>query len=86
MLAIKKARKLIEADPQVANAVTLTNLVLALQNDHPFQLGKLYELEPKDFDLAVEIMREWTLDRHYAKKTRLIDVVVKLAEERTQAD
>ncbi len=86
MLAIKKVRKLIEADPLAANAVTLTDLVLALQNDHPFPLGKLYELEPKDFDLALEIIREWTIDRHYAKKTRLVDVVVKLAEERTQTD
>ncbi len=84
MLAIKKARKLIEADPQAVNSATLTELVLALQNDHSFPLGKFYELEPRDFDLALEIMREWTLDRHYAKKMRLVEVVVKLAEQRGQ--
>lgn len=80
MLAIKKARKLIQAQPEAQNALIFARLVLALQNDTPFQLSELYSLEPKNFALALQILHEWTVDRHYAKKHRLVDVVVKLQD------
>lgn len=73
MLAIKKARKLIEAQPNDPTARTLAELVHALESDTPFALGKLYQMDYKRFELALAIMAEWRLDRYYASKLRLMD-------------
>ncbi len=74
MLALKKARKLIEADPTDAASKTLADLVLALETETPFLLAEIYKLEYKHFESALEILAEWRLDRYYAKKHRLVDV------------
>ena len=74
MLAIKKARKLIEAKPTDEASVTLANLVLALETEGPFTLADIYKLDYKHFEIALEILAEWRLDRYYAKKLRLVDV------------
>ncbi len=73
MLAIKKARKLIESQPADPAARTLAELVHALESDTPFALGKLYQMDYKRFELALAIMAEWRLDRYYASKLRLMD-------------
>jgi hypothetical protein len=73
MLAIKKARKIIEADPTDATSQTLSELVIALEHDGNLSLPKLYALEYKAFELALEILSEWRLDRYYASKVRLLD-------------
>ncbi len=74
MLAIKKARKLIEANPADAVSKTLADLVLALESETPFLLADIYELDYKRFEIALEILAEWRMDRYYAKKLRLVDV------------
>jgi len=73
MLAIKKARKLIEANHTDAASMTLASLVLALESDAPFTLAEMYELDHQHFEIALEILSEWRMDRHYAKKFRLLD-------------
>lgn len=73
MLAIKKARKLIEANPDDRNAKIIAGLVLALESDTTISVTQLYALDNKRFDLALEILDEWRLDRHYASKLRLLD-------------
>ena len=73
MLAIKKARKLIEAQPTEADSKILAALVLALENESDFQLNDLYKLDYKRFEIALAILAEWRLDRYYASKLRLID-------------
>jgi len=79
MLAIKKARKLIEANPTDAASITLAELVLALESEASFNLAEIYKLDYKRFELALEILAEWRLDRYYAKKLRLIDVSAQAA-------
>jgi hypothetical protein len=74
MLAIKKARKLIEANPADAASKTLADLVLALESETPFQLADISELDYQRFEIALEILAEWRMDRYYAKKLRLVDV------------
>jgi hypothetical protein len=80
MLALKKARKLIEKQPDSATAKTLSALVVALETDKPFVLGELYRLGYDDFGLALELMAEWRLDRYYASKGRLLDLSVQVEE------
>jgi hypothetical protein len=73
MLAIKKARKLIEANPTDPAAQIIAALVLALESETSISVSGLYKLDNKRFDLALEILDEWRLDRHYASKLLLLD-------------
>ncbi len=73
MLAIKKARKLIENNPDDPAAKILAALVLALESESCIPVAALYSLNDKRFELALEILNEWRLDRHYASKLRLLD-------------
>ena len=75
MLAIKKARKLIEADPNTDASKALAALVVALETEASFPISSIYSLGDKPFQLALDILAEWRLDRHYAKKMRLMDVI-----------
>lgn len=79
MLAIKKARKLIENKPTDEASLVLADLVIALEADQEFLLSRLYALDFKRFELAMEILTEWRLDRYYASKLRLIDASSQLA-------
>lgn len=88
MNAIKKARRLISSAPYDEAAKTLGHLVRALESDESFDLGVLYALNYEHFDLAIEILKEWRLDRYYMGKAKLIDLAVQLhdlpsAEEST---
>ena len=74
MNAIKKARRLIENDPFGQAGTTLAHLVRALESDESFGLGVLYALDLNNFELAIEILREWRIDRYYAGKAKLHDL------------
>lgn len=73
MLAIKKARKLIETNPNDPASQIIAALVLALESETSISVSQLYQLDNKRFELALEILDEWRLDRHYASKLRLLN-------------
>lgn len=70
MQAIKKARKIIEKDISKPFAQLLSKLLVALESEENFQLRQLYELNPSEFDLVIEILKEWRIDRHYMSKSK----------------
>lgn len=74
MLAIKKARKFIQANPEDPASKVISALVLALESAGQISVAQLYELDNDQFELALEILSEWRLDRHYASKSRLLDL------------
>ena len=74
MNAIKKAQNYIAKDPYRESAKTLAELVLTLESNEPFPLNKLYELDLERFGLAIDILKEWRLDRYYAGKSKLYDL------------
>ena len=78
MRAIKAARKFIEANPADSGAKVLARLVLALANDESFPLADLYTLEPGNFELAIDILSDWRLDRYYLGKAKLFDISYQL--------
>ena len=86
MNAIKKTRRLIEAEPTSQSARTLAGLVRALESDDKFGLADLYELDYDNFNLALEILKEWRLDRYYMGKAKLHDLSVHLAELHSPTD
>ena len=82
MRAIKKARRLIETQPSNDAAIVLSRLVVALESETPFALQSLYQLDYDDFELALDVLKEWRLDRYYSSKVRLLDLSVQLGEMR----
>lgn len=80
MLAVKKARKLIQSNPESEGAKVLSELVIALESDQAFPLSRLYTLNFSQFELALEILSEWRLDRYYSSKGRLLDLSLHAAE------
>lgn len=74
MNAIKEARKLITAEPNSEESLILARLVLALESEADFPLADMYALKFDTFNLALEILKEWRLDRCYAQKGKSLDV------------
>ncbi|MCE2677791.1 MAG: hypothetical protein LW632_06575 [Burkholderiaceae bacterium] len=52
----------------------MTSLVLSLESDNEFPTRQLYELSIDDFDFALQILKEWRIDRHYMGKAKTFDV------------
>jgi hypothetical protein len=79
MNAIKKTRRVIESNPATDTARTLARLVRALESDEKFDLGDLYKLDYESFALAIDVLKEWRLDRYYLGKAKLLDISVQMA-------
>ena len=79
MNEIKKARRLIETNPHTDAAKTLAGLVRALESEEKFDLGTLYKLNYVNFNLAIDILKEWRLDRYFSGKAKLHDLSVQVA-------
>lgn len=80
MRAVKKARRFILAHPDHPTSEVLTQLIVSLESESAFALQKLYQLSLSDFDLAIEILKEWRLDRYYEGKSKLIDAALQVME------
>lgn len=78
MRAIKKARRLIETQPEAAASIVLSRLVVALESETSFDLASLYQIDYKSFELALEVLAEWRLDRYYSGKARLLGVSIQV--------
>lgn len=74
MNAIKTARKRMAAKPDSDDAKILSTLVLALEDESELKLSDLYRLSLGNFELALEILQEWRMDRYYAGKAKLFDL------------
>lgn len=73
MNAIKAAHKLMAEAPAGEEAKTLARLVLTLESDELFALGRLYALDHKAFYLALDILEEWRVGRYSAGMARLFN-------------
>ncbi len=78
MSALKQARKLIEKSPSSKEAQTLSNLVVSLETDQAMILKEIYDLSYESFELAIDIIRDWRIDRYYASKVKLLDLSLQL--------
>lgn len=76
MNAIKEIRKYLEKDSTSEQAKILGRLAAALAEERTFPLADLYKLNYDEFQLAVDLLKDWRLDRYYAARIRLFDVVL----------
>jgi hypothetical protein len=80
MDAIKKTRKFIEANPQLDSAKALASLVRALESEDKFEFSELYKLGYEQFNLGIEVLKEWRLDRYYMGRAKPHEQSVQLDE------
>lgn len=76
MNAIKQIRKYLEANPDTDASKILARLTAALAEEREFSLADLYKLDYDSFNLAIDLLKDWRLDRYYAARIRLFDVVL----------
>jgi len=82
MNAIKQVRKYLEQHPARKSSFFLAELVEALGEEREIPLRDLYELDHEAFELAIELIKDWRLDRYYAARIKLFDVVLAGLPER----
>jgi len=73
MRAIKQVKKLIENNPSSKSGQTFSKLVLSLESDVEFLVKDLYLLDTQEFDLAMEVLKDWRIDRFYIGKAKAFD-------------
>jgi len=74
--AIKEFREYLQHHRSSPSAKVLARLAVALANEREFALSELYRLPLHEFELAMALMHDWRLDRYYAARLRLFDVVL----------
>ena len=76
MNAIKKVRQYLLNHPDRPESKVLVRLTIALGEETSFPLSELYDIDHEAFDLAMELLQDWRLDRHYAARIKLFDVAL----------
>jgi phosphopentomutase len=67
MFAIQKLEDYMRSRATPAASRELDRLLHALKHEGEFPLSSLYEIDYEAFELAVEAMRDWRIDRYYAR-------------------
>jgi len=62
--AVKNIAKFIRRNPDDKASSDLRDLCMALESAASFDLGCLYKLDKKPFELAMDLLAEWRFDRH----------------------
>ncbi len=70
---IKKVAKYVASNPDSADTPALLELAIALETGSAYSFTKLYELDHEAFKLAMGMIDDWRLDRHYLSKLTLLD-------------
>jgi hypothetical protein len=90
MNAIKSIRKHLEKYPDAPSSKALARLVAALAEEKSYSLAELYAMDYKAFEMALELLRDWRLDRYYAARLKLFDFalneVISDAQGKSSAD
>ena len=73
MRAIKQVKKLIEKTPDSKSGLTFSKLILSLESDVEFLVKDLYNWDSEEFDLAIEVLKDWRIDRFYLGKAKAFD-------------
>lgn len=62
--AVKTIAKFIKNNPGSIGEEILRGLCTALENQEPFEIHRIYELDKKPFEMALDLLEEWRFDRH----------------------
>jgi hypothetical protein len=65
MNALNHAREIARTAKSNATSETFRELLASLETGSPISLAKLYELDYREFDLAVSAIKDWRLHRYH---------------------
>jgi len=80
MFAIQRLEEYLHSSATPAASRELTRLLEALKDEKEFPLSSLYEIDYEAFELAVEVLRDWRIDRYYARQAHVLDRFVRSNE------
>lgn len=63
--ALAKAEQVIRDHPEAPTSAALARLLHALRSETSFELAELYRLSTAEFELALEVLAAWRLQRYY---------------------
>ena len=86
MNAIKAIRKHLEKNPDAPSSKALAHLVAALAEEKSYSLAELCEMDYDAFEMALDLLRDWRLDRYYASRLKLFDFVTSAVIPEAGAD
>jgi hypothetical protein len=69
--AIQDIRRYISTHANSQSADVLARIPDTLQREGNLSLADLYTLDWEAFELAIELLRDWRIDRYYADQTDL---------------
>jgi hypothetical protein len=75
--AIKQIGKYLAKNPTSESAGALVQFATALAEERNFSLGDLYRLNYEEFELAIDLLKDWRVDRYYAGEIKLFETVLK---------
>ncbi|WP_159877470.1 MULTISPECIES: hypothetical protein [Aquitalea] len=79
MNAAKKIRLLIDSGESPEQVQVLKEMAIALQMKDNFSIDRLYQIDQRYFDLAMDLLKEWRFDHHIASRSKLIDMLISSA-------
>ena len=74
MRAIQKIETFVESSPESVDAQALVRLILSLQAEAELNSSDLYKLNAEHFDLAMELLRDWRIDRFYRGRAKAFNL------------
>ncbi len=66
--AVKTIAKYIRNNPGSSGEEILRELCAALESKQTFEIHRIYELDKKAFELALNLLEEWRFDRHVVER------------------
>ena len=66
--AVKTIAKYMRNNPGSDEGNILRDLCVALESREAFEICRIYELDKKAFELAMNLLEEWRFDRHVVER------------------
>ena len=66
--AVKTIAKFIRNNPDSDSTPILHDLCIALESGGSYELGRIYQLDKKAFEMAMDLLEEWRFDRHVVER------------------
>ncbi|NWK76371.1 hypothetical protein [Aquitalea sp. LB_tupeE] len=73
MNAAKKIRRFIEENQDPEQVQVLKDLAAALEMGRSFDLGSLYQIDMRYFEVALDLLKDWRFDHHIAARSKLLE-------------
>lgn len=70
MKSLSSMRRLINENPSSSHSQFFKELLGSLERGDPISIGKMYDLNYKEFQLALEILKDWRLHRYSLDSVR----------------